>query len=245
MEQFGILSYFDAVVSSADIGYRKPSKQAFLALFDAMRMVPNREIFYIGNRFDKDYEGALDVGLSAIIVEDAPHTDALLACATLSDVKILFESAFLYINCIAERESLVDGPGLRTVVYFQGCSRACHNCHNPSTWSLAQGDRLSVGDLARCIREKAKNKKLTISGGEPLLQKKALLHLLEELDGFDICLYTGGNREDIPAEFLPYLHYIKVGEFQEESRTTTQPYVGSSNQRFIDLREAKHETVEQ
>ena len=141
----------------------------------------------------------------------------------------------LRINSVMDNPSLCDGYGYRTVVFLQGCNLRCPGCQNPSTWDEAKGTIISVSDLANILREKSKNKKVTISGGEPLLQKDALLELFEELKDFDICLYTGHELAEVPEEILKYLKYIKVGRFIQEQRTSTMPFVGSKNQKFLRL----------
>lgn len=229
LEKFGLLDYFKEVISSADIGNRKPSSKAFISVLDKLGVKASTNIHFIGNKIDKDYEGAKSAGLTPVLI-----TDCLL-----SEVKEFFEITYLYVNSISERESLVDGPGLRTVIYFQGCIRACKNCHNPSTWTLSCGKRYSVEELAELIRSKATSKKITFSGGEPLLQIKALIKLVEQLSDFDICLYTGGSIEEIPSELIKKLHYAKVGAFDNDCKTTVKPYVGSANQQFIDVRKLK------
>lgn len=239
LEKFGLLGYFEEVVSSADISYRKPSPKAFESVLDRLGVNANRDIYFIGNKLDKDYEGAKAVGLTPILIADRPLLDVFLYLPNLLSVKEFFERCYLYINTISEKESLVDGPGLRTVIYFQGCKRACKSCHNPSTWQLSCGKRYSVGELEAIIRSKAVNKKITFSGGEPLLQIKALTNLIEQLRDFDICLYTGGSLEEIPAELIKRLHYVKVGAFENDRKTTVKPYIGSENQQFIDVRKMK------
>ncbi len=226
---FGLLAYFDEVISSADILYRKPSTKAFDAALEKLGAKASPNIHFIGNKRDKDYEGALAAGLTPILVTDR----------SLLQIREFFEQTYLYVNSISERESLVDGPGLRTVIYFQGCKRACKNCHNPSTWALSEGKRYTVEELAKLIRNKAANKKITLSGGEPLLQGKAIENLLEWLSDFDICLYTGGDFDDISDTMKNRLHYIKVGAFDNTCRTTIKPFVGSTNQEFINLRSGK------
>lgn len=141
--------------------------------------------------------------------------------------------ASLRINSIMKNPSLCDGYGYRTVVFLQGCDMHCLGCHNKSTWPLDKGTVMEVSDLAQLLREKAINKKVTISGGEPLLQKEAVLELLKELSDFDLCLYTGREMEDVPEEMLKYLKYVKVGRFILEQRTSTQPFIGSTNQKFV------------
>jgi anaerobic ribonucleoside-triphosphate reductase activating protein len=81
-----------------------------------------------------------------------------------------------------------------------------------------------------------KNKKITITGGEPFFQEKAVLELVKVLDGMDICVYTGSSLHEVPKEILPYLHYIKVGKYKKELKCTTKPFIGSTNQEFIELK---------
>ena len=139
----------------------------------------------------------------------------------------------LRINSIMKNPSLCDGYGYRTVVFLQGCNLRYPGCQNPSTWDINKGVSVDVKDLAHHLREKCLNKKLTISGGEPLLQAEALKELLEELKDFDLCLYTGHELNEVPKEILKYLKYIKVGRFILEQRTSTKPFVGSTNQKFV------------
>lgn len=142
---------------------------------------------------------------------------------------------YIYINSIMKNPSLCDGIGYRTVLFLQGCDLQCIGCQNKSTWDLTKGIKKDVKALAREIREKCFNKELTISGGEPLMQAGALRELLEELKDFDLCLYTGHELNEVPQSILTYLKYIKVGRFVQELRTTTKPFVGSSNQRFLEV----------
>ena len=226
LDKFGLLPYFDEVVSSADIRYRKPSPMAFDAVLKKLKVKASCKIHFIGNKIDKDYEGAQAVGLTPILVSER----------SLIEIKDYFEQTYIYVNSLSKRESLVDGPGLRTVIYFQGCNRECPNCHNPSTWTISEGTRYAVSELADLIRSRAANKKITLSGGEPLLQKRAIENLTKQLSDFDICLYTGGSIDDIPEAIKKRLHYAKVGFFDNTCKTTVKPFVGSVNQEFINLR---------
>ena len=142
----------------------------------------------------------------------------------------------LRINSIMNNPSLCDGYGYRTVVFLQGCNLRCPGCQNPSTWDINKGTLIGVKELAQQLREKCLNKKLTISGGEPLLQTDALKELLEELKDFDLCLYTGHELNEVPQEILKYLKYIKVGSFKKELKTTMKPFVGSTNQKFMEVK---------
>jgi len=134
--------------------------------------------------------------------------------------------------------SVVDGPGVRSVLFLQGCSHQCLGCHNPATWDPEGGEVIRIMELAAELRRRVHNKKLTISGGEPLEQAEALILLLRELEDFDIVLYTGFELADVPPAIIHLLSSIKVGEYLENFRTTTAPFIGSSNQRFIRLRDS-------
>lgn len=144
---------------------------------------------------------------------------------------------YIRINQLQKNPSLCDGPGYRKVLFLQGCRLHCEGCQNVETWNENKGELVEVSELAQKIRLETRNKKLTISGGEPLLQEESLLYLLEELQDFDLCLYTGKeNEEDVPESIKKYLKYLKVGSFKQELKTTTIPFIGSTNQRFIYLK---------
>lgn len=144
--------------------------------------------------------------------------------------------SYLFINSILENPSLCDGYGYRTVLFLQGCDLRCKGCHNKIAWDMNKGRKIDVADLAKEIRAKCRNKKLTISGGEPLMQEEALLDLLESLKDFDLCLYTGHDIKEVPSNILGYLKYIKYGPFVESLKTTIKPFVGSENQVFTEVK---------
>ena len=135
------------------------------------------------------------------------------------------------------KTSVADGPGVRSVLFLQGCSRNCPGCQNAGISTLDGGINLPIDDLVGIIRAECKNRKLTISGGEPLEQYSALLELTGILkeDGFDLCVYTGAELEDVSKELLQNLHYIKTGRYIEELRISDNPFYGSKNQTFTTL----------
>lgn len=144
----------------------------------------------------------------------------------------------IFINSIKYNNSLVDGPGIRTVLFMQGCDIRCEGCHNQSAWDIKDGKKVSVRTLAKELNEKVINKKITISGGEPLLQKEALVELINQLNkmNFDIALYTGHNKEEVPKEIIAKIRYLKTGSFVKELKTTVVPFVGSKNQVFEEIK---------
>ena len=144
----------------------------------------------------------------------------------------------IYINKITYNNSISNGPGLRTVLFMQGCDIRCKGCHNKSTWDIKKGIKIDVDTLVKVINKNCINHKITISGGEPLLQQEALLYLLKKLhdNNYDIVLYTGHEEGDIPKEIVKYIKYIKTGKFIESLKVTTKFY-GSSNQSFRKIEE--------
>ena len=141
----------------------------------------------------------------------------------------------LRVNTVDYRGSVCDGPGIRTVVFLQGCTRHCANCHNPETWSLAGGQRVQPEDLAAEIVQNSPTNRVTISGGEPLLQVDDLVKLLALLKraGFELALYTSWEQREVSAEVMGLIDYLKTGEYSDDLRTTITPYVGSTNQQFV------------
>lgn len=135
------------------------------------------------------------------------------------------------------KTSAVDGPGIRSVLFFQGCSRNCPDCHNKDISNKNGGINVTIKDVVQYIKKNCKNKKLTISGGEPLEQLAGLYELLKELkeEGFDLCLYTGFDRNNVPEFITECLHYLKSGRFVKEMMYPTKAFVGSYNQKFVKI----------
>jgi anaerobic ribonucleoside-triphosphate reductase activating protein len=142
------------------------------------------------------------------------------------------------VNRLDPHGSVCDGPGLRAVLYLQGCARACRGCHNPSTWDKTGGRVLEVRVLAEAIRRVVPTRRLTISGGEPLDQLPGLMDLVGRLRDFDLAVYTGYELAQVPDELLSLVNWIKVGPFDIALSTTVVPFIGSTNQRFLDAQDA-------
>ena len=147
-----------------------------------------------------------------------------------------------------ERNSIVDGVGLRYVVFFQGCLRHCDGCHNPETWDFNGGKRMTTADIiADMAAQHPLIKGLTLSGGEPMMQPKAALELAraaKEL-GWNVWCWTGYTLDalisvslDNPevSELLSTIDYLVDGSYRKELRTLELPWRGSSNQRVINMR---------
>lgn len=141
-------------------------------------------------------------------------------------------AAFIHVHSLDFRGSVVDGPGVRAVLYVQGCSLHCHGCHNPATWAIGEGQIIIVEKIASMLR-KSPYSRLTISGGEPLEQEPAVRTLAELLSDFDLVLYTGREFDDIPAWAFHAFDFIKAGPFIASLATSTHAFIGSTNQLFI------------
>ena len=140
--------------------------------------------------------------------------------------------------------SYVDGPGCRSVVFFQGCTLACPGCQNRHIWPSEGGQSVDTDDLAETLALLAgESEAVTISGGEPWQQPEALFSLVLELyqRGIDdIVLYTGYTWEEIqdyfPARFcLLYIKTLVDGRFIQPLDDPMIAWRGSRNQRPIDV----------
>lgn len=131
-----------------------------------------------------------------------------------------------------------DGPGVRSVLFLQGCSMNCKGCHNHQIQEHGKGTMMNIDKLIEFIDKKCCNKRITISGGEPLEQLESLEILVEKLKekDYEICVYTGWELKSIPRSLLEMIDFIKTGGFVNDLRDSNIQYVGSSNQHMYLLR---------
>ncbi len=152
------------------------------------------------------------------------------------------------------RESVVDGPGLRFVVFAQGCRHGCDGCHNPDSWDPAGGTLVKTQDLLEQIKNTKLIKGVTFSGGEPFLQAAQMAWLGREVKklGLDVITFTGYTWEALLSlagedqsvhELLLASDYIVDGPFILEERDLEIPFRGSRNQRVIDVVKSRLEGV--
>ncbi len=140
-------------------------------------------------------------------------------------------------------ESVVDGPGIRTVIFTAGCPHHCKGCHNPSSWNPAGGDEIEVDELVHRIKMSGWDG-VTVSGGEPFLQSSALAELVTACKslGKNVWVYTGYTIEQLEAmhdesvqTVLDHADVLVDGRFEQSLRDTGLRFRGSSNQRIIFL----------
>lgn len=141
-------------------------------------------------------------------------------------------------------DSVVDGEGIRTVVWTQGCSHNCPYCHNPQTHSFESGYLEDVEKLKEQIHALKGQDGITFSGGDPLYQIEAVKELAEAIKsyGMDVWLYTGFTFEEVLKmknieSLLKYIDVIVDGPFIYEEKSLDLPFRGSKNQRIIDVQE--------
>lgn len=143
--------------------------------------------------------------------------------------------------------SIVDGPGVRYVVFFQGCPHKCIGCHNPKTHQEGVGYVFNLDDLLKEITKNNESKLVTFSGGEPFIQTKALSRMCRtlKLDGYHIMIYTGyifekliehSKKDPKIVTILKNADVLVDGPFLIKERDLTLRFKGSKNQRIIDLK---------
>lgn len=146
-------------------------------------------------------------------------------------------------------DSIVDGEGIRTVIWFQGCNHNCYNCHNPQTHSFQNNILMSADNIVNFYLKQKLQSGITLSGGDPFFQAEELLSLLKKLKEHDINIwvYTGFTYEYLLKEYKEHLQYIDVlvdGLYIDKLRDISLVFRGSSNQRLIQASKSiKHNKI--
>lgn len=142
----------------------------------------------------------------------------------------------------------VDGPGLRTAIYFAGCDHRCPGCHNPQSWDFGGGKDMSLEEIMAVVIENDFD--VTFTGGDPLYRVEEILPLARKIreHGKSIWCYTGFIYEDVltdshKKEILDYLEVLVDGPFIESLRDIHLLFRGSSNQRLIDIRKSTPSSI--
>ena len=145
-----------------------------------------------------------------------------------------------------QSDSIVDGEGIRSVIWTQGCSHNCLGCHNPETHSFDGGVILDVDEVKKQIDLLEGQQGITFSGGDPMMQPESCLELAKYAKslGYNIWCYTGFTFEELlklgekKKSILKFLNYIDVlvdGRFILEEKSFDVVFRGSKNQRLIDV----------
>lgn len=145
-----------------------------------------------------------------------------------------------------QSDSIVDGEGLRTVVWTQGCSHKCVGCHNPSTHDYNGGFEQDVDQLKLQLKQLNYQDGVTLSGGDPFFQIDASLEIAKYCRSLNLNVwcYTGFTFEQLIemskhnskiTEFLNYIDVLIDGKFDLSKRSLEFQFRGSTNQRIINV----------
>ena len=140
-----------------------------------------------------------------------------------------------------------DGPGVRFIVFMQGCHMRCRYCHNPDTWKMDGGDEVTADEiLKRALRFKpywGKDGGITRSGGEPLLQIDFVIELFKKAKelGINTCIDTAGNpftkEEPFFSKFEELMKYtdLLLLDLKEINPTRHKDLTGFDNSNIIEM----------
>ena len=142
-----------------------------------------------------------------------------------------------------QTDSIVDGPGIRTTYFCQGCPHHCAGCHNPETWPFAGGTPMETEELASYALSNPLCRGVTFSGGEPFAQAEGFAELAKVLKakGYEVASYSGYTFEQLqngtPAQkaLLSCIDVLIDGQFVREKKSLETPFRGSTNQRILDV----------
>ena len=141
-------------------------------------------------------------------------------------------------------DSIVDGPGIRTTIFSQGCPHQCPGCHNPETWAFGCGTDLSEETIVDIVRSNPLCRGVTFSGGEPFAQPEGFAKLAGLLKGkgYEVASYTGYTFEELLSgseeqrQLLAQLDILIDGPFLMAQRSLEVAFRGSRNQRVLDVK---------
>ena len=140
-------------------------------------------------------------------------------------------------------DSIVDGPGIRTTIFSQGCPHHCPGCHNPETWDFGCGTPMEEETILEIVRNNPLCRGVTFSGGEPFAQSEGfakLAGLLKE-NGYEVASYTGYTFEELlegsqeQKMLLGSIDILIDGPFLLEEKSLEIAFRGSRNQRILDV----------
>ena len=145
------------------------------------------------------------------------------------------------------KEDMLNGEGLRSVLWVAGCTHHCKNCHNPITWDIDGGipfDDAAKQELFESL-DKDYVSGVTFSGGDPLHPKnrdevfKLAKEIKEKFPNKTVWVYSGFLWDDFKKNAsMKYVDVFCDGEFVEDLKDERIPWVGSSNQRVIDVQKS-------
>lgn len=150
------------------------------------------------------------------------------------------------------KESIVDGPGFRFVVFCQGCPHGCPGCHNQNTHSFEGGKQTKITKILKAVDENPILQGVTFSGGEPFCQPEGLTSLAEGIKErkLDLAIFSGYTFEELTEKAKEDIWVQKLmeacdllidGRFQQAQRDLSLKFRGSRNQRIINMKATRRQ----
>lgn len=148
-----------------------------------------------------------------------------------------------------QQDSIVDGEGIRTLIWFQGCAHNCKGCHNPSSHDFDGGTLVEIEQVKKEMERLEFQNGITFTGGDPFYQPAQLLSLAKythEL-GMNVWCYTGftfeellemGKKNKIIKDALKEIDVLVDGKFELDKKCFEVKFRGSYNQRIISVKES-------
>lgn len=142
-------------------------------------------------------------------------------------------------------DSIVDGPGFRLAVFTQGCPHNCEGCHNPETHDFSGGTIKDTAEIIKMMNDNPLLDGITLSGGDPFCQTAPCIELARAAHrlGLTVWAYSGWTYEEIMADsemslLARELDVLIDGPFILSQRTLDKRFMGSKNQRAIDIKKS-------
>lgn len=144
-----------------------------------------------------------------------------------------------------QSDSIVDGEGIRTVVWTQGCPHNCKGCHNPGTHDFNGGALVDVDYIIDELKQIKNQDGITLSGGDPVCQSEACSVIAKAAHemGLNVWCYTGFTYEEMiqnpkHRKLLDNVDVLVDGKFILEEKSYDLYFKGSKNQRVIDVKKS-------
>ena len=148
-----------------------------------------------------------------------------------------------------QTDSIVDGEGIRAVIWTQGCSHNCEGCHNPETHDFKKGYLKKIDDVKEELNKLKNHDGVTLSGGDPMFQAKQVLEIAKHCKkiGLNVWCYTGFTFEQLleickkntnVLELLKNIDVLVDGKFRLAEKSMDILFRGSKNQRILDVKKS-------
>ena len=142
-------------------------------------------------------------------------------------------------------DSIVDGPGFRLAVFTQGCPHNCEGCHNPETHDFDGGSVKDTAEIIKMMKDNPLLDGITLSGGDPFCQVEPCIELAQAAHklGINVWAYSGWTYEEIMADenmskLAKEVDVLIDGPFILAQKTLDKRFMGSKNQRAIDIKKS-------